>query len=99
MVIPSAVETPPRISDRSKAQANRRIVGIGRLENEKGFDRLLEAFSDMIVRAPDDHQDWNLRIIGEGSMRTKLEQRIGELGLTERVTLPGWIQPAWEELA
>lgn len=98
VVIPSAIETPPNISDRSVAQSNRRIVGVGRLEKEKGFDRLLEAFSDYIVRAPEDHQDWNLRIIGEGSIRDRLESRIDELGLAQRVTLPGWIQPVWDEL-
>ncbi len=40
-----------------------------------------------------------MRIIGEGAMRKELESQIRHLDLSDRVTLPGWIQPVWEELA
>jgi GalNAc-alpha-(1->4)-GalNAc-alpha-(1->3)-diNAcBac-PP-undecaprenol alpha-1,4-N-acetyl-D-galactosaminyltransferase len=99
IVIPSAVDRPPMSSDRIVAQANRRIVGLGRLEHEKGFDRLLDAFSDLTVRAPEGEQDWSLRIIGEGSMRGQLESKVQQLGLSDRVSLPGWIRPVWSELS
>ncbi len=99
IVIPSAVDRPPLTSDRSAAQANRRILALGRLEYEKGFDRLLDAFSDLLIRAPAATEGWTLRIIGEGSLRQQLNARIQQLDLADRVSMPGRIMPVWEELA
>lgn len=93
-VIPSAVDRPPFPSDRVRACNHRRILGVGRLESEKGFDRLIHAFHSIASS----HPDWTLRILGEGSQREALQQQINTLGLTERVTLPGWVKPVWEEL-
>ena len=94
-VIPSAVDVPPLRSDREAAIGRRRIIGVGRLETEKGFDRLVDAFASFSGDLP----DWSLRILGEGSRRGSLEQQIRDLGLSDRVTMPGWIRPVWEELA
>ncbi len=99
IIIPSAIDSPPFVSNRTQADGNRRIVALGRLEYEKGFDRLLDAFSDLLIRAPHAVDGWSLRIIGDGSMRGDLERKILALGLSDHVSLPGWIQPAWEELA
>jgi len=99
IVIPSAVDRPPLVSDRNAAQQNRRIIAVGRLEHEKGFDRLLEAFSDLVIRAPEATNRWSLRMIGEGSMRRELETRIHRLNLSDRATLPGWSRSIWEEFA
>ncbi|MDG2220239.1 MAG: glycosyltransferase family 4 protein [Rubripirellula sp.] len=93
-VIPSAVDRPPFQSDRAAACDHRRILGVGRLEPEKGFDRLIEAFHSLAGS----HPDWTLRILGEGSQREALQQQITAMGLTERVSLPGWVMPVWEEL-
>ncbi|WP_146536271.1 glycosyltransferase [Rubripirellula reticaptiva] len=94
-VIPSAVDTPCATSDRSVAVANRQVVSVGRLEIEKGFDRLIDAFAPVVKRYP----DWKLQIIGEGSQRGPLENQIRQLGLTSSVSLAGWIQPVWQPLA
>jgi glycosyltransferase involved in cell wall biosynthesis len=94
-VIPSAVDVPPIRSDRRLAARSNRIIGVGRLEREKGFDRLIDAFSTVVAGAP----DWTLRILGEGSMRPRLESQAWELGLASRITMPGWIRPVWDELA
>ena len=94
-VIPSAVDQPPLISDRSTAAQNRLIIGIGRLEKEKGFDRLLEVF----YKVTQQHQRWQLRILGEGSLRADLEKLATDLGIADRVQLPGWVRPVWGELA
>lgn len=94
-VIPSAADVPPLMSDRTIAIANRRIIAVGRLEHEKGFDRLIEAFASI----SHDHPDWSLRIIGEGSRRESLQTQIAALGLSGRVTLAGWVRPVWAELA
>ena len=61
----------------------RYILGAGRLRGEKGFDRLLRAFAGLTVA------DVHLVILGEGSERGKLIELSHELGLGERVHLPG----------
>jgi glycosyltransferase involved in cell wall biosynthesis len=94
-VIPSAVDAPPIHSDRQAASEAKRIIAVGRLEYEKGFDRLLTAFSHL--RASD--REWSVRILGEGSRRAELESQIKTLGLERQVSMPGWIDSIWEELA
>jgi glycosyltransferase involved in cell wall biosynthesis len=94
-VIASAVDPPPCFSDRGVASANRLILGVGRLEPEKGFDRLLEAFAEATAT----RTDWTLRILGEGSQRQSLQQLADRLEVAPRVTMPGWIRPVWDELS
>ena len=60
------------------------IVTTGRLEPQKNHRMLIDAFSRIADRISD-----NLIIIGEGSLRPALENQIRELGLTDRVLLPG----------
>ncbi len=94
-VIPSAVDLPPLRSDRAIAEANQLVMGIGRLEPEKGFDRLIRAFAQADYQS----SGWRLRILGEGSCRGALQELIVQLGLQDRVELPGWVRPVWDELA
>ncbi len=96
-VIPSAVNSPPVRSDRAGASDAKRIIGVGRLEPEKGFDRLIDAFANLA----DDFPDWSLRILGEGSQRRQLESRAAARGVAARVSMPGWTEPqcVWAELA
>tara|TARA_R110002049_G_scaffold72490_2_gene187067 strand:+ start:60824 stop:62002 length:1179 start_codon:yes stop_codon:yes gene_type:complete len=82
-------------SDRTLAIENRLVLGIGRLEREKGFDRLIRAFSEF--QKSDTGRDWKLRILGEGSQRERLQQLIQQTG-ARHVSLPGWVQPVWDEL-
>lgn len=63
----------------------KRLVSVGRLTRQKGFDLLLEAFS----RIAEHHMDWQLDIWGEGSEREALDVQILRLGLQERVRLRG----------
>lgn len=63
-----------------------RIVGMGRLHPQKGFDLLIEAFARLAPRFP----DWRLDIYGDGEDRTRLERQIAALGLEHRAALPGW---------
>lgn len=59
------------------------IVGVGRLEPQKRWDRLIAA----LPRLAD--QSVSLLIVGEGSARAALETQVAALGLQNRVTMPG----------
>ena len=61
------------------------ILAMGRLERQKGFDLLLEAFA----RVAPNHPDWVLEIWGQGPLRAELEAQGKALGLNERLRLPG----------
>ena len=59
------------------------ILAVGRLNRQKGFDRLIKAFSHL------DHKDWTLTIIGEGGERKNLENLIKDLSLEDCISMPG----------
>lgn len=61
------------------------IFACGRLSPEKGFDNLIEGFSEIANEYP----NAMLYILGEGKERTILETLIHNLGLSERVYLLG----------
>ncbi|HKY81568.1 MAG TPA: glycosyltransferase family 4 protein [Sphingobium sp.] len=65
-----------------------RIVAVGRLVPQKGFDLLLDAFARVAGRIP----DWSLLIWGEGPERGRLEAQRDALGLGDRVSMPGVTQ-------
>ncbi len=94
-VIPSGIDPPQLLSDRSAATKNKCIVGAGRLEIEKGFDRLVEAFAQATATSP----EWKLVIFGEGSLRQALQDQCVALGIDRRVEFPGWVSPLQPELA
>ena len=64
------------------------IISMGRLTYKKGFDLLITAFSKIANR----YKDWQLIILGEGELRTKLENLRERLNLTTRVILPGRVR-------
>ena len=87
VVIPNPAPAVPAAPRQARRAAGRRlrIVGLGRLEPQKGFSRLIEAFS---VVAPE-HLDWDLVIFGEGAERPALEAQLKRFGLRDRASLPG----------
>ena len=97
VVIPNPVQIPHRQAAPAipNAQGRFRVVALGRLEKQKGFDRLLEPFA----RIAPSHPDWDLVIFGEGPERQALEAQVKGLGLDERVLLPGITSDPAAELA
>jgi glycosyltransferase involved in cell wall biosynthesis len=61
----------------------KKILALGRLEEQKRFDLLLDAFMLIAQEFP----DWNLRIRGNGSKEEALRQKIQDLGLRHRVEI------------
>jgi glycosyltransferase involved in cell wall biosynthesis len=66
------------------------VVGCGRLVRMKGFHDLLDAFA--AIRG--DHPV-QLAILGEGPEREKLARRARDLGVSEQVLMPGFVQNPW----
>ena len=65
-----------------------RIVAMGRLVPQKGFDLLLSAFAAVHFRSP----DIQLTILGEGPERPALEGQISALNLSLEVRLCGIVE-------
>lgn len=61
------------------------VVAAGRLNPQKGFDLLLDAFRLVADR----HPDWQLKIFGAGPRRAELAAQIARLGLTGQAHLTG----------
>jgi glycosyltransferase involved in cell wall biosynthesis len=83
----SVIANPPGrpVADLDPPQlpAGRFLLGIGRLEPQKRWERLIEAMRAIADRGA------KLVILGEGSERAALEALIVRHGLADRVSLPG----------
>jgi glycosyltransferase involved in cell wall biosynthesis len=61
------------------------ILAAGRLAPEKDYDSLIAAFAGIGDRAA------RLLILGEGGERERLESMVRDLGLSDRVSMPGFV--------
>lgn len=91
-VIPNPVSYPlPSLApflappERGQPPGERRLLAVGRLVVQKGFDLLITAFQKLAAR----FSDWRLFILGEGPLRGALARQIEEAGLQGRIFLPG----------
>ena len=82
-VIPNPLN--PEFHPPDTKPGSRRVVALGRLGPEKGFNLLLESFA----AAREKHPNWSLCIYGEGPERERLSEMVDVLGLRGSVRLPG----------
>ncbi len=73
---------------------SKRVIAIGKLDNQKGFDMLIDAWS--IVN--NNYSDWRLDIFGTGSLEEKLQNQIYNLNLSNVVSLAGVTNNVMDEL-
>ncbi len=66
-----------KLSQNYKGVDSYRILAVGRLENQKGFDRLIDAWNILEKK----YSNWNLKIVGEGSQKNLLIKKIKDYGL------------------
>jgi glycogen(starch) synthase len=66
-----------------------RVLCVGRLTSEKGFDVALAAFALVSERVP----AARFMVAGDGPERRLLERRAADLGLGARVQFLGWVAP------
>lgn len=57
----------------------KRVIAVGRLDYQKSFDRLIEAWRIVHDKAP----EWRLDIFGQGEWKERLQQQIADCGLEE----------------
>lgn len=77
-IIPNFLPFKPKVKASLVAK---RFISVGGLEEEKGFDLLIEAFEKANLL------DWELLIIGNGSKRKELESLIEKYQIQNRVTI------------
>ena len=95
-VIPNPV--PQSIVERQllvSKEAQKRLLAIGRFDEGKQFSLLIRVFASIASL----HPDWSLRIVGDGPLRSALQLQISDLGLGDRVQLPGLSNAIGDELA
>ena len=88
-----AIPNPVPITDENPAvifkHPNvRKIIAVGRLEEEKGFDLLLRSFAAL----KDEFTSWSLIILGDGAQKKALAELCSELKINERVFFPGAVK-------
>jgi glycosyltransferase involved in cell wall biosynthesis len=81
--IPNGLSWP--VAERA-ALTNKVVVAAGRLEEQKAFDRLIDAYAPVAEARP----DWQLDIYGKGPQGKQLGQQIDRLGVDGQVTLRGY---------
>ena len=92
-VIPNAAIFP--FINRQSDVSVHRVIAVGRLDYQKGFDRLIEAWD--LVQRDTEHSDWHLDIFGQGEWREMLQQMIVERGLMQTVRLNKPTNAIWDE--
>lgn len=93
IVIPNAVN-PAFIRHRYTGEKRKVIAGAGRLDSQKNFTLLIEAFS----KIAEDFSDYKLTIYGKGNEEVSLKEFAKKLNLQDRVEFPGNIQNLAEKM-
>jgi glycosyltransferase involved in cell wall biosynthesis len=65
----------------------RKVIAVGRFEQQKGFDFLLRAVAEMMRRGT----DVDLELVGDGSEKASLKKLANSLGIG-RITFRGWLR-------
>ena len=91
IVIPNPLSNnleKPYIGERRK-----RIVAVGRLEPQKNYGLLLEAFGKLLL----EYTDYQLVIYGKGNLREELLTRVQEEHIEDKVIFKGFSNNIWGE--
>lgn len=80
-VIPNAA---PSLPDLPRTAGSKRVIAAGRLDYQKGFDRLLDAWAML----PDGiRREWHLDIFGQGEWKERLEAQAARLGISDSASI------------
>ena len=79
-VIPNSL---PFYPDRTSPCDMKRAICVGRLNEQKGYEYLIDAWSLVVMK----HPDWILDVFGYGEIKAELQKRINERGLENSLKL------------
>ena len=71
------------------------VIAAGRLTSQKGFERLIAAWTPLATS----HPDWQLRIYGDGQLWRALNDQVARAGVGDRILMGGVTQQLEAELA
>lgn len=72
-------------TDKHSDCSSKKVIAVGRLHKQKGFDYLIDAWAIIHQQNP----DWQLNIYGEGGLHKALQAQIDRKGLSDVVFLKG----------
>lgn len=93
-VIPNAAKL---VSKRYSDVKNKRVIAVGRLDYQKGFDRLIQVWE--LVQKTGKYTDWNLDIFGQGEWKEWLQLLIDEKHLSDTLHINKPTNRIYEEYA
>ncbi len=91
VVMPNPVSYPlpmsvPELQPIDVVRSDRKVLlAVGRMSEEKGFSDLIKVFASL----SEQYAQWDLVILGDGPLRSVLEQQAQEAGVGARVFMPG----------
>lgn len=86
VILPNSLN-PDFIRPRYEGERERRIVSVGRMDANKNHEMMIRAFAALGDRYP----EYVLTIYGDGELHSYLKELAVQLGVGERVELPGVI--------
>ena len=97
-VIYNPISPPKRIASNARVEAlwkgkGPRIITVGAFKEQKNHALLLDAFARVVAKEP------MLMLLGEGPLRGALQQQASDLGMADRVLMPGFEVDPWPFLA
>ena len=85
IIIPNAINDDIKLPVHKKI--DKKFVSVGRLEKQKNYSMLIEAFSAFSKM----HPDYSLEIYGYGGQMDKIRKQIDRAGLNGKVKLMGYV--------
>lgn len=84
-IIPNSL---PLISDKKASLTAKKIIAVGRLTHQKGFDLLIDIYDRIYAQAP----EWELNIFGDGEDFELLKERINTKKTENHIKLCGSVK-------
>ena len=81
-------------TDRFEGERDKTVVTLGRIDENKNHELIIDAFAPIADKYP----DWKVIIYGEGPVRQRLIDKVKDLGLSDRILLPGFTDNPLEAL-
>lgn len=79
-VIPNSLPFKP---NRLSELKNKQAIAVGRYNNAKGYEYLIEAWKQVYAK----HSDWKINIYGSGELKDKVKKQIEDEGLQDTIVM------------